>query len=120
MAIVTSLIPLQVYNKIHIQSIYSAIRRKLKISRKLKIYDVRKRGDGRRKKYGTHKIKNITDLFRELASCCTTFINSLQAVVQLSELPLIVTNYRREIRLSGKQKRKLVVLNSISQPLQFI
>ena len=30
MAIVTSLIILQVYNKIHIQSIYSAIRRKLK------------------------------------------------------------------------------------------
>ena len=30
MAIVTSLIPLQVYKKIHIQSVYSAIRRKLK------------------------------------------------------------------------------------------
>ena len=30
MAIVISLIPLQVYNKIDIQSVYSAIRRKLK------------------------------------------------------------------------------------------
>ena len=30
MAIVTSLFPLQVYNKIHIQSVYSAIRMKLK------------------------------------------------------------------------------------------
>ena len=29
MAIVTSLIPLQAYNKIHIQSVYSVIRRKL-------------------------------------------------------------------------------------------
>ena len=30
MAIVTSLIPLQVDNKIHIQSVYSAIRKKVK------------------------------------------------------------------------------------------